>query len=962
MSLHLRTLGDLSLEGVSFTRPKSLLLLTFLTLEGPQDRRHLAELFYPGGQRPLGGLSSGLARLRSGAAGAVGTDKARAWSLVKCDAQELLTAFDAGEYARCVDLYRDRFLAGVYLKNWSSELEEWVYGTREYLADRVRDSHLFLAEAEAARGDFEAAGRRAEEAYSLPGAGEPELEELERIHRLLVAGGHPWAGEVRKEAASFGITLEVAMETAREQLRGSAVEVGRGTRHNLPTDGTSFVGRDAELVDLAELLDQDENRLLTLAGPGGIGKTRLALQLARDQLRQDRFPDGVIFVPLTALTTPASIVTGIAAGLGVELRSQEDPLPQVRSSIGDKRLLMLLDGFEHLVEGATIAADLVQTCPNLKLLVTSRERLNLAEELVFPVEGLLSASSESTPVLDAQYRDSITLFEHRAKSADLRFTATPEVMPEVLRICRLVEGSPLGIELAAVWVRLMPPAEIAGEIERNLDFLATPTRNIAERHRSVRAVFDHSWELLSSSEQGVLRRLSVFRGGFRREAANEVARATIPVLASLVDKSLMRVSPSGRYYRHALLYQFTREKLAEFEQEHESTLERHVLYYLALAEEAEPQLTGDQQIAWLDRLEEETENIQAVISWSLEHDRANLGLRLANSLRHFWLVRGSLRRGRGWLTQLLEHPGTQERSRVRARALRHAGILARGQGEFLAAIPLVRESVAILRELGDTLEIPKSLGLLGSLIFYGGDDDAAGALFEQCLAITRESGDRQGTAIALNHLGTLATRRRDYDAARALFDESLTIMRELEDRRGTAFPLNHLGILATRGRDYDAAHALFEEGLAIMRELEDRHGIALLLIGFGELADSQGDYGAAHALLEQGLALYRELEDTHGIAKCLESSALAIANAGDTKRAVRLWGAGEALRAAIHAPMSDDERVRFDPKIAAVRNSLGEDEFLASWNEGSSMPLEQAIDLVFSADPAADEQRIEPPE
>ena len=620
MSLRLGTLGGLSLEGVSFTRPKSLLLLAFLAVEGPQDRRHLAELFYPGATRPLGGLASGLARLRKDANGSVGTDEGRAWSLVECDAQELLTAFNDREYERGVELYQGRFLDGFFLKDWSSELEEWVYGTREHLADRARDAHLRLAEAEAARGDFEAAGRRAEEAYYLSGAGEPEPDELERIHTLLVAGGNPRAGEVSMEAASFGITLDVTMEAARERLGGRALRVQTPTASILPVARTSFVGRESELADLTEILGQGDCRLLTLTGPGGVGKSRLALQLAQDQLNSDRFPDGVIHVELDALTNPAGITTSVADRLGVELHGREEPLGQVARFVRDKRLLLLLDNFERLIDGATVAADLVRACSNLKLIVTSRERLNLFEELVYPVEGLIIPTGGARPPEDVQYRDAVRLFEQRGKSVDLRFALTPEVMPEVLRICRLVEGSPLGIELAAVWVRLIPPSEIADEIKRNLDFLETPMRNAAEQHRSARAVFEHSWKLLTLTEQMIFRRLSVFRGGFRREAASEVAGATIPVLASLVDKSLVRRSTGGRYDRHPLLFQFTEQELEKQPEEKTKYQGRHARYYLTFFHPENAQ----ELTQWV----EEIDNLRTAFDYLIEQRRGDDAVRL----------------------------------------------------------------------------------------------------------------------------------------------------------------------------------------------------------------------------------------------------------------------------------------------------------------------------------------------
>ncbi len=384
--MRLRTLGGLKLDEHGFSRPKPLLLLSYLSLEGSQDRRHLAELFYPGSARPLGSLASELTRIRKAIPGAIGASEERAWSELDADAQELLTALEEGDLDRALELYQGRFLDGLHLKDWGSELEEWVYGTREFIANRVREALIKLAESAANERAFERAAELSERAYFLSGAPEPEPEELGRMHTLLVAGSSPRAGEVRKEAASFGITLETDEAAARAMLVGPP-EAEQVATSRLPELGTSFVGRNAELLELSELLSQDEVRLLTLAAPGGVGKTRLALRLARHLQGYNRFPDGVLFVPLEALESAAMIPGSIATELGLMLHDREEPRAQVARFIGDKKVLLVLDNFEHLLEGAIIVADLVLACPNLKVLVTSRERLNLAQESRLPPRG-----------------------------------------------------------------------------------------------------------------------------------------------------------------------------------------------------------------------------------------------------------------------------------------------------------------------------------------------------------------------------------------------------------------------------------------------------------------------------------------------------------------------------------------------------------------------------------------------
>ncbi len=308
-----------------------------------------------------------------------------------------------------MELYQGRFLDGLHLKDWGTELEEWVYGTREFIANRVRDALIKLAEGAANEREFSRAAELAERAYFLSGAAEPEPEELGRIHTLLVAGSSPRADEVRKEAASFGITLETDEAAARVMLVGRP-EVAQAAASSLPKVGTSFVGHSAELMDLAEPLSQNEVRLLTLVAPGGVGKTRLALRLARHQQGHDRFPDGVFFLPLETLENSTMIARSIATEFGLMLQGSVEPLAQVLRFIGDKKMLLVLDNFEHLLDGATTVSELVLACPNLKVLVTSRERLNLAEESVFPLEGLISPPSYDALQMEVQYRDATELF------------------------------------------------------------------------------------------------------------------------------------------------------------------------------------------------------------------------------------------------------------------------------------------------------------------------------------------------------------------------------------------------------------------------------------------------------------------------------------------------------------------------------------------------------------------------
>ncbi len=491
---------------------------------------------------------------------------------------------------------------------------------REYLAHRVRTALIQVGEQEASQGQPTEAAQPAERAYLLRGAPEPDPEDFQRLYTLLQAGGSPIAAEVKREAESFCIPLTIDLEEQEPAEQATTEETS--AQHNLPTRSTSFVGRDPELLEIAKLLSNSECRLLTVHGPGGVGKSRLALQVAREQLQEGAFKDGVFFVALDALTNPELIPGSIAEALGIDLQGKEDPLTRVMEYLAGKSLLLILDNFEQLVESATTPANLLAGSPNLKILITSRERLNVEEEWVLTLEGL-PLPGEPVRVEDSHHYEAVQLFLERAKRARLDFFLTQETLPHVVEICRLVGGSPLGIELAAVWIKVMSALEIREEIARNLAFLETTTRNIPKRHRSIEAAFEYSWQLLSTREQEVFRKLSVFTGGFRKEAASSVVGATLSVLVSLVDKSLLSASPTGRYERHPLLYQFAREKLAEHPGEHTEFQERHARYYLELIQERYQDLGTPRHKETLAVFEEELSNIRTAWRWLVEGVRSS---------------------------------------------------------------------------------------------------------------------------------------------------------------------------------------------------------------------------------------------------------------------------------------------------------------------------------------------------
>ena len=857
--MQLRTLGGLNLEGVPFTRPKPLLLLAFLSLEGAQERRYLAEFFFPAASRPLQSLASSLTLLRKGAPGSVAGNALRLWTTVTSDAADLLFSLDAGELEQALTLYAGAFLEGFYLRDIGVELEEWIVETREFVAARVRQALLGVAETEATRGAFKEATRYAEQALALPGAALLEPEDLERIHPLLLAGGSLRAAEVEREAAEFDLPLVQSQANARARFHPGSATHRRSALNTLPAMATSYVGREVEGAELKELLAAPECRLLTLTGPGGIGKTRLAVQLARDHLPNDHFADGVFFVPLEAVPSGTALPASIAAALGVELQGSEDPLTQVARFLQGKSALLLLDNFEHLMAATPVVTGLLAASEHLKLLITSRERLNLGQEQAVTVEGLAHAPGAGASVAEQQEQAAVVLFAQRAKRAEHRFSLTPENTPSVLEVCELVNGSPLGIELAAVWVRMMPVAEVAAEIRRNLDFLTTPTRDVAERHHSIRAVFEHSWGLLTAREQLVLRSLAVFHGGFTRAGASEVTGATIPTLASLVDKSLLRVLPSGRFDRHVLLYQFTQEKLAEHPDEQADMQARHGAYYWSYLNRWRKALEGGDQKRALDAIDVELTNIRSAWQWAVQQKRFDELETVLSFAEVFFSGRSRFLEGIDMLrsvTERLDEAVPAHRPALGYALVIHAWFLFY-LGRFAEGKVVAEEAVNVLKTIPLDLPLMRGLNVIGALHGWTGGYQTAKEYFVQALTIAQNHNDQHFVPRCLTNLAIVERELGNYAQAEQLLSQSIAMGRRQKDLIIVVSNLNLLAAVLLEQGKLDEAELLLNDGLAIGQET----GITLsrpnLLENLANVAAKRRDYPKAQALYQQGLQASR---------------------------------------------------------------------------------------------------------
>jgi diguanylate cyclase (GGDEF)-like protein len=683
---------------------------------------------------------------------------------------------------------------------------------------------------------------------------------------VLVKDGAGW--DVRGQVAA--VPLDPALHVARQPRP-----------QNLPTSTTSFVGREREIRALKH--DLATERLLTIVGPGGIGKTRLAVQIAAEVV--DQFAHGAWFVSLADIAAADHTVYAIATALGITLHGTRSPREQVLAHLRDRELLLVIDNVEHVLPGVDLLATLLDHAPGLRVLATSRERLALPGEIAVELGGF--GAPEPDGAVDVVRSGAAQVFVQSANRALRSYTLTPDDEPYVEQICRMVGGMPLGLELAAAWTPLFSCREIAEQIADNLDFLASaPT---GQQH-NLRAVFEYFWRQLSADEQRVVRALGVFRGGFDRLSARDVAGASPFLLAALVDKAFLWPLSGARYTMHKLLQQYAEEQLRGSPADARDVPARHAAQYLRLAQEATTAMLSDEQTRWLDRIEAEHDNMRAVLTWSLAHagdePKLDRGLRLAAALGQFWRVRGHCTEGREWIKRLLNQPHVDSLS-SRADALRWAGILAQEQGDYPEAQELLDQRLRLAEANGDQAAIADTLAYLGWIASVAGEYEQSGAFLEESVAIAREIGDLPTLVHALNNLGNTLYRQAEFDRSFAVYREAIDIARELGDRHAISDSLLGLGNNAIRHDDYAAAAAHYHECLHHAREIGDRRRIGEALGNLGGLASRNEDYPAALRYFEECYDAFQSIGDQLDVAMLLGNLGALLLQTGDQLAAQR---------------------------------------------------------------------------
>jgi predicted ATPase/DNA-binding SARP family transcriptional activator len=649
---------------------------------------------------------------------------------------------------------------------------------------------------------------------------------------------------------------------------------------NVPVPVSSLVGRQRELDEITSAL-RNNTRVLTLTGPGGSGKTRLAIEAAN--ILASELTDGAFFVALDAIRDPGLLLPAIAQAVAVR-ESSERPLPEsLAERLSGRHALLLIDNFEQLAEAAPVLSQVLEAAPGLTFLVTSRAALRVSGEQEYPVDPL-------------DPEDAVALFVERAQSADPRFRLTEENADAVEEIVGRLDGLPLAVELAAARTKLLPPQAMLALLDERLDLLSRGARDLPERHRALRDTIAWSYDLLGADEKELFARLAVFGGGFTLESAVAVCDASLDGVATLIDDSLLE-RDGERLRMLETIREYALEQLDQ-DPEAEEVKRRHAQHFIKLAE-SEP---VSEQAAWLARMDAERDNFRAALAWCLDGGETSLGLRLAAALWEFWWVRGYLAEGRGWLDEALTSSADAE-PELRARALHAAGSLATRQGDYRRAATLFEQSLALSEELGDAAGTARSLLSIGTVAAEQGEQERAIELSERAAELYSESGDKRGHALAISNLGGIALERGEYAKAAELSEQ---------------------------------AYGLFET-------LEDSEGMAFALVNQGFAALSEGRHDRALELLRQALRRLAELEFRDVIGYCFEGLAAVLALTGCAKEASKLLGAAEALRESLGVGLAPAEQATHDQTVAAVREALGEEPFSAAWRQGRELALDEAI-------------------
>ena len=842
-------------------------------------------------------------------------EKSRVRYQVDTDIQAFEEALEQEAWSWALDLYRGPFLEGISL-NDAPGYETWLELERQDLSQKWHTAALNFAYELEKQKDFAGAQTWLERILKA----DPLDEEcLQAFLRVLFATGKRSQALDRYQAFCEDLKRELdvkPLEATRallESLNQSEPEVlslqppTPKRQHNLPTQTTRFVGRKRELAQLAEILAKADCRLLTLVGLGGVGKTRLALELASGQF--ETFKEGVWFVPLAGVSSPELLVSSIASAVGFSFSGSSDPKSQLGDFLREKDLLLFLDNFEHLLEGAVLLEELLGAAPKLKLLITSRAALELSAEWLFDLRGLVYPPEDTQEAL-ANF-DAVKLFNNRAERLSSTFVPEGETLTAVAELTRKVEGMPLALELAVTWTRSLGVPELLNELGKNIDLLSSQVRDFPERHRSLQTVFDYSWQRLTRKEQEALAKLSVFQGGFTLEAAEQVAGVHLALLLSLINHSLLQRNQAGRYQLHELVRQFAASQLpADLKRQTEASLS---YYYLTVLTDYEPRIRGPRHLDAMNYLYSELDNLRLALDIAVTQAHwKGLGEAL-KGLRGFYWEANLPEEGRTVFERLvatLEPGKTPFEQRLLARSRLRLGIFFRDTDDFRTAQNLLEASIKELRQLGLKRDLARALQVLSSIarqmgklseaesyteesfaicqdlednLVYAyalftkalikreqGQYQQARALLETCLHVREQRGDSKGITIMASQLGMLA---REFEGnlveARRYSERALALTQQLNDKKNEAIELNNLATIAFEEKNYSECERYLHRSLVLKQHLGNLNSQMITLVNLGRLHCELQDYDLARSYLRDALHLAKRLSSPRGQAAAL---------------------------------------------------------------------------------------------
>ncbi len=905
--------GERAVSG--FISGKAQALLIYLAVTGqPHSRDRLAGLLWGG--MPDRAARTNLRQVLSNLRRLVGEHLSIARETVslnrsvpyRLDVEEFASLFEQAQTAppqeqvplfrSAVEFYRGDLAEGFYVRNAPS-FEEWLLLQRERFQEMACRSLQTLVDHYSRYGDTSAGVLYAQRLLRL----DPWLEETHRQLMLLLGRqGHYSAALRQYQACREVLAQELGVEPAEEtQALYRRLRAARATRvQNLPRPTTPFVGRAGELAAILDLLSRPTCHLLTLVGPGGIGKTRLALRVAEE--KQGAFLHGVCFLSLAAIHSAEFLPLALAETLGGPWEKGQI-LPQLLRYLQDKELLLVLDGFEHLAAGADLIARIITTAAESKILITSQKRLGLQGEWVFEVGGM--ALPPPAPQEPIAAHDAAQLFLLHARRVHPALPLTPEDQRAIARICRSVDGMPLGIELAASWSQTLSCTEIALEIERDLDILTASWPDVPPQQRSLRATLERSWSLLGLEEQATLPPLSLFEGGFRQEAAREVAGVSPALLSSLVQRSFLSRDAAGRYTMHSVLQRYLREKLNPAQKDRLRA--RHCAFYMAFLQQREEAMREKRQGKVLQEVQAEVGNLRAAWQWGPEAGRwADLDAGL-DGLYWFYYLRGWAQEGQQAMEQALtrlvgeKDPATfpPEKGLLAARLASRWASLALHLGLYEEARGRLHASMTWLAELKQDTRREQAFCLneLGVIAWWTGDLQQSQQHYRQALDLARALNRHRSVATILNNLGLIAQDLGDLDQAQRLYQEGLDLFEALGDRWGEALTCDNLGTIAEMCGDYTRARERYQRALSLLEAIGQRFDIARVRNNLGFLFYLQGEYEEAQTLFQESLALAQE--GNHAGLEATAQSNLGLVCAA-TGRLQEAWGyLREALQRAM---------------------------------------------------------------